>query len=79
MSLCQGCVCLPAEKRLHIPQEMTCRGIAIEQDINVCVPCYNRIRKAIDDDVDLLVCPVGNRILGIQTKASAYDEYAYNS
>ena len=73
-SLCQGCVCLKPEKTLHIPHEHP----EIEKDVEVCIPCYNRIRKAIEEDVKLLLCNVGPQILGIQTRASAYDDCAYN-
>ena len=74
-NLCQGCMCIPPEKQLHIPHE----NAEIEKDIDVCIPCYNRLSEAIANDTKMLMSVVGSVILGIQTKASAYDDYAYDN
>ena len=73
--LCQGCMCLPPEKVLHIPHQ----DENIERDIDVCEPCHNRIGEVIAADGMLGISVVGLRILGIKTSLSRYDysmEYA---
>ena len=73
-NLCQGCVCLKPEKTLHIPHD----NPDVETEIEVCIPCHDRLSLAIATDTKMVVSAVGSVILGIQTKASAYDDYAYN-
>ena len=70
-NLCQGCVCLAPEKELHIPHD----NDNVEKDVEVCVPCYNRISEAIAKDTDMFFSVVGPRILGIRTGSQfrAYD------
>ena len=67
-NLCQGCVMLKPEKSLHIPHEHA----DIEKDVDLCVPCYNRIRRAVENDTDMEISVIGPRILGIRTTPSTY-------
>ena len=60
---------LEPEMQLHIPHEYE----AIEKDIDVCRPCYDRISEAIQNDTDMEVSVIGPRILGVRTKPSAYN------
>ena len=73
MNLCQGCVCLEPEKALRIPHD----NPDIEKDVEVCVPCYNRISFAIANDTDIEMSVIGPRILGVRTKPSASNPYNY--
>ena len=72
-NLCQGCVCLKPEKALRIPHD----NPDIEKDVEVCVPCYNRISEAIANDTDIEMSVIGPRILGVRTKPSAANPYNY--
>ena len=74
-NLCQGCVCLKPEKRLHIPHD----NPDVANDIEVCEPCFNRLSAAIANDTKLVISAVGPVILGIQTESSVYDDYAYDA
>lgn len=70
-ALCQGCVMLKPETKLHIPHE----NDTVEKDIEVCRHCYDRISDAIANDTDIEVSVVGPRILGVRTKSS--ETYSY--
>lgn len=72
--LCQACVMLKPEKHLHIPHDKP----DVENDIEVCIPCFNRLSLVIANDTKMVISAVGSVILGIQTQSSAYDDYAYD-
>lgn len=65
---------LKPEKRLHIPHD----NPDVANEIEVCIPCFNRLSEAIAMDTKMVISAAGPVILGIQTRASAYDDFAYN-
>lgn len=65
---------LKPEKRLHIPHD----NPDVANEIEVCVPCHNRLSLAIANGTKMVISAVGSVILGIQTRASAYDDRAYD-
>lgn len=60
---------LKPEKHLHLPHDRP----DIEHDVELCVPCYDRIRKAIANDIPIEASNIGSRILGMRTNPSTYN------